>query len=147
MQVQLEILPDAAMMPHLLHFNELPFKNLFEYLDGETTGPASISGKIGKQLTDRVKLPIMNCEAIELDEINMNKTGLSKDQQYLLDIGRTIQTGQCAPDLAVRDTGPLSHSRWLTCANWVLRLFISQSSPTSELKMLVNCIMKTYAPV
>ncbi|GBO43333.1 hypothetical protein AVEN_207343-1 [Araneus ventricosus] len=108
-------------MSHLLLFNELPFKHLSEYLDGETAGRASISGKIGKQLTNRVKLPIMTFEAIKLDEININKTGLSKDEQHLLDIVRAIQTGQCAPDLAVRDTGSFSHSRWLTCANWVLR--------------------------
>ncbi|GBM43168.1 hypothetical protein AVEN_128493-1 [Araneus ventricosus] len=60
---------------------------------------------------------------------------------------RAIQTGQCAPDLAVRDSGPLSHSRWMTCAIRVLRLFISQTSPTSELKMVVNYIVKTYSPV
>ncbi|GBN19684.1 hypothetical protein AVEN_105747-1 [Araneus ventricosus] len=70
----------------LLHFNELPLKHLFEYLDGETTGPESFSRKIGKQLINYEKLPIINFEAIELDEININKTDLSKDQQYLLDI-------------------------------------------------------------
>ncbi|GBL78521.1 hypothetical protein AVEN_65130-1 [Araneus ventricosus] len=129
----------------LLHFNELPFKHLNEYLDGETTGPASFSGKIGKQLTSCEKLPIINFEATELNEINIHKTDLSKDQQCLLDIVRAIQTRQCAPDLAVRDLGPLSHSRWLTCAIRVLRLFISQTSPTREL-MLVNYVMKTYAP-
>ncbi|GBL73450.1 hypothetical protein AVEN_10872-1 [Araneus ventricosus] len=110
-------------------------------------GPASFSGKKGKHLTNFEKLPIINFEAIELDEININKTDLSKDQQHLLDIVRAIQTGQCSPDLALRDPGPLSHSRWLTCANRVLRLCISQTRTTSELKMLVNYIMKTYTPV
>ncbi|GBL84599.1 hypothetical protein AVEN_191065-1 [Araneus ventricosus] len=105
----------------LLHFKELPFKYLFEYLDGETTGPASFSGKMGKHLTNCEKLPILNFEATELVEININKTDLSKDQQYLLDIVRAIQTGKCAQDMAVRDPGPLSHSRWLTCAIRVLR--------------------------
>ncbi|GBN55952.1 hypothetical protein AVEN_104928-1 [Araneus ventricosus] len=104
----------------LLHFNELPFEHLFEHFDGETTGPASFCGKIGKQLTSCEKLLIINFEAIELDQINTNKTDLSKDQQYPLDIVRAIQTGQCAPDLAVRDPGALSHSRWLTCVNRVL---------------------------
>ncbi|GBM06556.1 hypothetical protein AVEN_220007-1 [Araneus ventricosus] len=84
---------------------------------------------------------------MELNEININKTDFSKDQQYFLDIVREIQTGKCAPDLAVRDPGPLSHSRWLTCATLVLRSFISQTSSTGELKMFVNYIMKTYAPV
>ncbi|GBM73269.1 hypothetical protein AVEN_158628-1 [Araneus ventricosus] len=130
----------------LLHFNELPFKHLFEYLDGETTGPESFSGKIGEQQPNCEKLPIINFEAIELDEININKTDLSKDEQYLQDIVRAIQT-QCATDLVVRDPGPLSHSRWLTYALRVLRFFIFQTSPTSELKMLVSYIMKKYSPV
>ncbi|GBM45436.1 hypothetical protein AVEN_56278-1 [Araneus ventricosus] len=77
-------------------------------------GPASLSGRIGKELTNCDKFPIINFEAIELDEVNINKTDLGKDQQYHLDIVRAIQTGQCAPDLAIRDPGPLSHSRWLT---------------------------------
>ncbi|GBL81286.1 Dimethylaniline monooxygenase [N-oxide-forming] 2 [Araneus ventricosus] len=89
----------------LLHFNELLFKHLFEYLDGETKGPTSFSGKIGKQLTNCEKLPITNFEKIELDEININKTDLSKDQQYLLDVVRAIQTGQSAPYLAVGNPG------------------------------------------
>ncbi|GBM61515.1 hypothetical protein AVEN_17058-1 [Araneus ventricosus] len=118
-------------------FNKLPFKHLFEYLHGETTGPASFSGNSS----------IINFEAIELDEISINKTDLSNDQQYLLDIVIAIQTGQCAPDLAVRDPGSLSPSKWFTCAIRVLCFFISQTSPKSELKMLVNYIMKTYAPV
>ncbi|GBN39578.1 hypothetical protein AVEN_176117-1 [Araneus ventricosus] len=70
---------------------QLPYKHLFEYLDGETTGPASFSGKIDKQLTNCEKLPIINFEAVQLDEINANKTDFSKDKQYLLDIVREIQ--------------------------------------------------------
>ncbi|GBM54787.1 hypothetical protein AVEN_39862-1 [Araneus ventricosus] len=66
------------------------------------TRPTSFSGKISKHLTNCEKLPIVNFEAIELDEININKTDLSKDQLYLLDSVRAIQTGQCAPDLAVK---------------------------------------------
>ncbi|GBM67298.1 hypothetical protein AVEN_37078-1 [Araneus ventricosus] len=96
-------------------------------------GPATFSGKIDKQLTNYEKLPIINFEAIELDERNINKTDLSKVQQYLLDILRAIQTEQCAPDLVERDPGPFSHSRRLTCAIQVLRFFIFQTSSTSEL--------------
>ncbi|GBM38131.1 hypothetical protein AVEN_1525-1 [Araneus ventricosus] len=66
----------------LLQFNELPFKHLFEYLNGETTGPASFFGKMGKQLTNCDKLPIINFEAIELDEININKTDLSNNSTF-----------------------------------------------------------------
>ncbi|GBN04670.1 hypothetical protein AVEN_167832-1 [Araneus ventricosus] len=100
-----------------------------------------------EQPTNCEKLPIINFEAIELDEVHINETDLSKDQQYLLNIVKAIQTGQWTPDLAERVPGPLSHSRWLTCAIQYLRLFISETSLTGELKMLVNYIMKKYASV
>ncbi|GBO45058.1 hypothetical protein AVEN_200891-1 [Araneus ventricosus] len=145
--IELKIQCPLQLFIRLLHFKELPFKHLREYLDGETTGPASFSEKICKQLTNCEKLPIINFEAIHLDEININKADLSQVQHHLLDIVRAIQTGGCAPDLAVRDPGLLSHSRWLTCAIRVLRLCLSLRSPTSELKMLVNYIIKTYSPV
>lgn len=131
----------------LLHFNELPFRHLFESVDGDTTGPTSFSGQIGKKLTDCEKLPVANFETINSEEINVTKTDLGKDQQYLLNIYRTVKTGECAPDLAVKDPGPLSNSRWLTCANRILRLYISEVKPSDEIKLLVSYIMKIYAPV
>lgn len=132
----------------LLHFNELPYRHLFEHLDGTTTGPASFSGPIGKRLPGCEKLPVVDFEPIQLEEvIDITESNLSKDQQYLLDIVRAVNTGICNPDLAAKDPGPISHSRWLTCANRVLRLYVSQSSPTFELKTLANYIVKTYAPV
>ncbi|GBN09874.1 hypothetical protein AVEN_31844-1 [Araneus ventricosus] len=85
-----------------------------------------------RQTTNCEKLLIINFESTDLDEININKTDLSEDPQYILDIVKANQTGQCALDLAVRDPGPLNHSRWLTCANRVLRLFISQTRSSSD---------------
>ncbi|GBO43194.1 hypothetical protein AVEN_28232-1 [Araneus ventricosus] len=41
-------------------------------------------------LTNSEELPIINYETIELTEITINKTELSKDEQYLLDFVRTI---------------------------------------------------------
>lgn len=131
----------------LLHFNELPYKHLFEHLDGTTTGPASFSGPIGKQLPSCEKNPVVDFVPIQSEVITINKTDLSKDQQYLLHIIRAVISGFCDPELAVKDPGTLSNSRWLTCANRVLRLYVSQISPTSEMKTLVNYIVKTYAPV
>ncbi|GBM06989.1 hypothetical protein AVEN_239687-1 [Araneus ventricosus] len=49
-------------------------------------------GKWAKKLTNCEKLPIKNFEAIELDEININKTDRIKDQQYLQDIIRTMRS-------------------------------------------------------
>jgi hypothetical protein len=130
----------------LLHFNELPYRHLFEHLDGTTTGPASFSGPIGKQLVNCAKNDVVPFEVIVPEfEIIITKSDLSKDQQYLLDIVKSVTTGLCEPDLAAKDPGPLSHSRWLTCANRVLRLYISEVSPSNELKILANYIVKTYA--
>lgn len=131
----------------LLHFNELPFRHFFKYLDGETEGPSTFNGEIGKELPGCEKLPVVKFEAVKSEEIHVSKSDLSKDQKYLLDMVKAIRTGECSTDLAVKDPGPLRHSRWLTCANRVLRLYVSKSKPTKNLKMLVNYILNTYAPV
>ncbi|GBO12141.1 hypothetical protein AVEN_204982-1 [Araneus ventricosus] len=47
-------------------------------------------------------------------------------------------------DLAARDPGPLSHSRWLPTANRTLRLYLSEESPTPELQEIVVFISKFY---
>ncbi|KAJ8870204.1 hypothetical protein PR048_029220 [Dryococelus australis] len=92
----------------LLHFNQLPFRHLFQ----------------------------------TLDEIDRNF--FSKHQQYLLDISSAIKSGRCPEDLSIREPGPLSHSRWLTTANRVLRLYLSIENPTDEHKILVSFILQSY---
>ncbi|GBL98600.1 hypothetical protein AVEN_19667-1 [Araneus ventricosus] len=53
----------------------------------------------------------------------------------------------CPEDLANRDPGPLFHSRWLTAANRILRLYTSSSYPSGNLKEIVGFILKPYTPV
>ncbi|GBN21527.1 hypothetical protein AVEN_74963-1 [Araneus ventricosus] len=77
----------------------------------------------------------------------MDRSILIKDQQYLFDISMAIKSGNCKEDLAVRDPGPLSHSRWLTTANRTLRLYLSEESPTPELQEIVVFILKSCAPM
>ena len=60
-------------------------------------------------MTDCEKFSVANFETINSEDINVIKTDLSKDQQYLLNIYRTIKTGECALGLAVNDPGPLSN--------------------------------------
>lgn len=131
----------------LLHFNELPFRHLFQILDGETTGPKSFSGPIGIQLSKCEKLPLVDFESVDCEIPDIDRNILSKDQQYLLDISSAIKSGNCPVDLCVREPGPLSHSRWLTTANRVLRLFLSVDTPSDEHKMLVAFILKSYMPL
>ena len=65
----------------------------------------------------------------------------------MLYIYGTVKTGECAPDLALKDPGPLSSSRWLIWANIILRLYISEVKPSDEIKLLVSYIMKICSPV
>lgn len=46
----------------LLHFNELPFRHLFDALDkSSSTGPRSATGKLSKQIETCETLPVSNC--------------------------------------------------------------------------------------
>ncbi|KAK0066895.1 hypothetical protein Bpfe_003630 [Biomphalaria pfeifferi] len=56
-------------------------------------------------------------------------------------------TGCCSEELARRNPGKMAHSRWLTTANRILRLYISQQNPTHSLQILATYIMQVYAPV
>ena len=58
-----------------------------------------------------------------------------------------MRTGCCSADLATRDPGPINHSRWLTTANRVLRLYIATERPSDGLQCIVQFIMKVYAPM
>lgn len=87
----------------LLHFNEFPFRHLFEHLDGITTGPASFSGTIGKQLPGCEKLPVVSFKKIDSEEIDISNTDLSNDQKYLLNIVQAVRKGECDSDLAIKN--------------------------------------------
>ncbi|GBN58164.1 hypothetical protein AVEN_266583-1 [Araneus ventricosus] len=58
-----------------------------------------------------------------------------------------MKSGNGKEGLAVRDPGPLSHSRWLTAPNRTLRLYLSEKSPTPELQEIVVFILRPYMPI
>ncbi len=130
----------------LLHANELPLRHLFLSLEGTTTGPNSSSGGIGQKLGKCLDFNPAAFEVIptELQKVNLDL--LRTDQKYLYEIYSAIATGLVSPSLASRDPGKLAHSRWLTCANRILRLIIGTVKPPENLKQLVLFIIKVYAP-
>lgn len=71
---------------------------------------------------------------------------MSTDQKYLWDICEAVLTGECPQELASRNPGNVSHARWLTMANRILRLYIASIDPTPQLKKLAEFVMKVYAP-
>ena len=72
----------------LLHTNELPLRHLMNMVDGQTTGPSTFSGPIGKKLGDCEKLPTIAFEPIPATWVSeIQKTNdLSTDQKYLFEI-------------------------------------------------------------
>ena len=137
----------------LLHFNELPLRHLFEAFDGVTTGPRSFSGPIGKQIQSKIHLnPVVAFEAVghpdnllELHDDVANN--LSQDQQLLYRYCQAITSGHISDSLSCRIIGPVNHSRWLTSAIRMLRLYMNSDDPSNELKRLVNYIVMVYAPM
>lgn len=130
----------------LLHANELPLRHLINELGGRTSGPEGFTGIIGKSLENCEKCPVLDFEQIHADEIDINPDGLSTDQKYLAEIYTAISTGICTDSLAKKNPGNMSHSRWLTTANRVLRLYVSTELPSDNLKIIVTYIMKVYIP-
>lgn len=131
----------------LLHFVELPFRHLFQHLDGETSGPRSFMGTIGKNLIGCEKLSVVNFQLIDCEIPEVDMQLLSKDQRYLFDISQAIKSGNVPNDLSNRDPGPISHARWLTCANRILRLYVAVENPSYALIDIVTYILKSYMPV
>lgn len=86
-------------------------------------------------------------QPIDCDIPDVNRKLLSKDQRYLLDASHAIKTGTFSNDLSHCDPGPISHARWLTCANRILRLYVSDVNPSNALISIVTFILKSYMPV
>ena len=52
---------------------------------------------------------------------NISRQDPSTDQRYLCDMCNAISKGVCSEQLPQHDPGALSHLRWLTAANRLLR--------------------------
>src|SRR6218665_830835 len=97
-------------------------------------GPRGFSGSIGKRLVTRSEQCVSLFEPVQLTEqlSNVDPKELSTDQRYLMEICNSISIGECGVDLAMRNPGCLNHSRWLTTANRILRLYVSDKKTIRE---------------
>lgn len=132
-----------------LHLNELPFKALFTAVDGDTSSPSDFIGPLGKTLSKSLNLQPVKFIPLPTNVLDFDgdvKT-LSTDQLYLYEMCKAISTGVCSSNLSKRNPGAISHSRWLTVANHLLRTYIGTKEPTPELYVLVKYILNVYAPV
>lgn len=127
----------------LLHANELPFRRLFMHLDGATSGPNTYTGLIGKSLKYSTNFKTINFKTIPtiLPTITSLST-YSTDQKYLYLMCSAISTGIVSPKLADMAPGKLSHARWLTTANNILRTYVGTENPSTNLVTLVTYIIR-----
>ena len=72
---------------------------------------------------------------------------LSSDQRYLYEICHAIQIGNLNPSLAMKKPGTLNHARFINTAARILRHYVSVEIVSTKLRILVNFIMKIYAPM
>ena len=131
----------------MLHANELPLRHLLADIDGKTNGPHGFTGPIGTKLKHCETLPIVSFAPIvaSIDSITMEE--LSTDQRYLYEIHQAVSQGKISEALAMRSPGNLNHSRWLTTANRILRLYVATENPSDNLLCLAYFVMTVYAPM
>ena len=129
--------------------NELPLRHVFTAIDGKTTGPNLYSGHIGKALEGCVNEDIVEFKqiAIPADFIGILTIigDLSSDQKYLRDMILAIHNHYVPPSLAERAPGRLGYARWLTSANRILRIYVSQIVPSANLVLLTRFVINVYA--
>lgn len=129
----------------LLHANELPLRHLLQKLDGHTKGPYLYSGPIGSLLPNCENMPVIKFKPIEAVLPLVNEHDLSTDQQYLYKLSKAIGDGMCSQNLAERSPGKMAHSRWLTTANRILRVYVATTDPCESLKILAEFVIKVYS--
>lgn len=136
----------------MLHTNELPLRHLFQDLDGCTSGATTFTGPIGKAITTCENKAVVKFTAFTkgkpLPSLEQNVIDdLSEDQQYLYRIISAIRTGDVDKNLARLKPGPLSHSRWLTLASRVCRLYVSSANCDRNLRLITKFIVMFYGPL
>ena len=131
-----------------LYLYELPLRHLCKEYIGSANGPSNHKGIIGEE--------IQNCENIEIfeDFVIMHGTplpefelnDLSMDKTYSDRIIKVIQMGVIDYKLFKLKPRKISHSRWLTTANRLCRLYVTKNNSEIELKLLINFIVSVYGP-
>ena len=139
-----------------LHTGELPLRKLITELDGPTLSHSKWSGPIGQLLDTVTELEVdpkftkidAGPPLIQLSQDVINS--LSTDQSYAYKITEAIRTGQVPKTLANLQIGPVNHSRWLTSAYRMCRIWISKhglsKKDVRKLKPIVGFIVGVYIP-
>ena len=120
-------------------------RHLLQHYGCGTTGATSFSGDIGIEIGVCHTLPIAAFDTIQKSQFlkidEQTKRSLSSDQRYLLLICEAVISGNMTESFASRVPGPLNHSRWLTTASRLLRLYVTKTVPSIPLKRLCHFVI------
>nr|CAI5847319.1 unnamed protein product [Callosobruchus analis] len=122
----------------LFPINELPLRYLIKETVGETSGPREHKGPIDQKLEYCETLPIVRFKRFGSNLLQMD----CKESDLIL----STETGNVSASLASGNPAKLSHARWLTTANQIMRLYVATEVPDECLCLLVEYIIKVYAP-
>ena len=132
----------------MLHWNELSLKKLIIDLDGPTASGNKWTGPIGSQFSEDTCLkpavpfrPVSSHLQRPPDDVK----DLSADQRLLLEYVMGISDGAIPPRIMHTRPGPVSTARWLTSASRILVLYARDLELSSEMRRIVNFILKVYA--
>ena len=140
-----------------LHTNELLLRHLMELLDGKTDSKTGFSGQLGKLLklvadmkrTQSFKKIDLGPDLIALPDEVVND--LSTDQELSYKLVKAIRSGHLPRDIAMRKPGAIVHSRWLTFAENLCFMWMSDHGLEGELykrlEMIVTFVVSVYFPM
>ncbi|KAF0305707.1 hypothetical protein FJT64_022706 [Amphibalanus amphitrite] len=136
----------------LCHHAELPFRALFQHLDGKTTGPSTFSGPIGRQIAGDVqKLAIKSFPRLACPDFPSLPPAvvhsLSSDLRLLYETARAVVTeDDVPPRVAAAAHGKLYAARWHTAQSRLLRHYMAQERPGDALAALAVYVCCVYVP-
>ena len=135
----------------LLHWNELPLRQVIRVLDGDTVSGSKWSGPICSRLNEdhhqqeSVNFKTVSSPLQRPDDDIVNS--LSRDQRLLLENVIAVSSGTWSSgSFKYAKVGPPNSARWLTLAIRILVLYTRTAEPTEELCRIVDFIVKVYAP-
>ena len=132
----------------MLHLAELPLRSIFYMIDGGTEGPTSFSGPVGQLCTNLdINRPQVAFEKIpfDLDVPDAIAVTLSWEQRIFLAYCTGVHSGEVQPRYARMRIGPLCHSRWLTLGTRILAAYVREDTPSHNLKILAQFVVKVYS--
>ena len=134
----------------LLHWNELPLREIVKQLDGKNDSGTIWTGPIGKRLHEDIHLKppvkfkkVSSTLGVPPPEVMAD---LSGDQKLLLNYVLAIDAGEIPENIVNLKAGPPCLARWLTMGTRVLQIYTRTENPSSELQRIVAFIQQVYAP-